>query len=55
MYIQKWLNSIHSTQSFIAKSAVFFCTTECVVFWCINAPFYSLLFGYIKHQLKKYC
>ena len=32
-----------------------FCTTECVVFWCIvNAPFYSLLFGYIKHRLKKY-
>ena len=34
---------------------VLFCTTECVVFWCINAPFYSLLFGYIKHRLKKYC
>jgi len=26
---------------------------ECVVFWCIIVPLYSLLSGYIKHQLKK--
>ena len=25
---------------------------ECLVFWCIIARLYSLLFGYIKHQLK---
>ena len=28
---------------------------EWVVFWCINVFLYSLLFGYIKHELKKYC
>ena len=30
------------------------CATEFVVFWCINDPFYSLLSGYIKHDLNKY-
>jgi hypothetical protein len=44
----------HFARSNKDYAGYYFCTTECVVFWCINAPFYSLLSGYIKHDLNKY-